>query len=201
MRVCGSTLTWQLLPRFIYPSLRAVDIWDIHVFISYSGWYLMYVLWHCVKKKQQNVETDRPCPLLMKGNFISNCDKSSEGLMEMRRCPVVNEWANDCVNSLCKEEEKLCTFPQIQYYNCFFKLSCWFTVYCIYAFLPGGSAQCILGCSLLLHVCQWLWKHWKGRKCCFVSFWNGLMSLWLQLLAFRHHRKRFLQAYCWKFLL
>lgn len=68
----------------------------------------------------------------MKGNFISNCEKSSEGLMEMRRRPVVNKRANDCVSSFCKEEEKLCTFPQIQFYNyvCFFKFA--FLIYCLF---------------------------------------------------------------------
>lgn len=111
----------------------------------------------------------------MKGNFISNCEKSSEGLMELRRRPVVNERANDCVNSVRKKRSSA-LFHKSSFITMFvfFNLRSWFTVYFIYAFLPGGSMQCIPECSLLLHVCQWLRKLWMGKKCCFVSFWMAL---------------------------
>lgn len=112
----------------------------------------------------------------MKGNFISNCEKrSEEGLMEMRRRPVVNEWANDCELILWgREAVHFSSSSFIITFGFFKNLRSWFTVYFIYAFLPGGSVQCIPGCSLLLHMCQWLRKLWTGKKCCFVSLWMAL---------------------------
>lgn len=164
-----------------YPSARAVFIWDVHVFISYRGWYLMYVPWHCVEKKskQKKPRNGQTCHLWMMRNFILNCEKSSEGLM-MRQRPVVNEWANECVSEFCKEEENLCTFPQIQYSNyVFFKFA--FLIYCPFylCFSPRRIRAMHTRMQFTPAYTSMITKALHGQKMLLCVLLNGLTLLWV----------------------
>lgn len=81
-----STVAWQRLPHFIIhlPMRSSSEIYTYLLVIKVI--FNVRAVTLCGKKI---VETGRR-HVLMKRNFISNCDKSSEGITEMRGCPVVN---------------------------------------------------------------------------------------------------------------